>query len=186
MEKIKISDLAGELGIDKKELLAKAQEFGSTAKATTKVLTEDEIIQLRNFYQGSEEKESSAEVPLEEVEIPSNENIEKEEKKKRGLFSFLKGYKKKEKPKKPPKLKTVNIKKRSRVLIGFLLFLIGFLLFLIVFSVYTSFVSLSSSSKLQNLESRLSESQTKQTNVEKELKALEKGLGVKVVSKIEK
>lgn len=179
MEKIKISDLAGELGIDKKELLAKAQEFGSTAKATTKVLTEDEIIQLRNFYQGSEEKESSAEVPLEEVEIPSNENIEKEEKKKRGLFSFLKGYKKKEKPKKPPKLKTVNIKKRSRVLIGFLLFLI-------VFSVYTSFVSLSSSSKLQNLESRLSESQTKQTNVEKELKALEKGLGVKVVSKIEK
>ena len=51
---------------------------------------------------------------------------------------------------------------------------------------YTSFASLSSSSKLQNLESRLSESQTKQTNVEKELKALEKGLGVKVVSKIEK
>lgn len=179
MEKIKISDLAGELGIDKKELLAKAQEFGSTAKATTKVLTEDEIIQLRNFYQGSEEKESSAEVPLEEMEIPSKENIEKEEKKKRGLFSFLKGYQKKEKPPKPPKLKTVNIKKRSRVLIGFLLFLI-------VFSVYTSFASVANSSKIQNLESRLSESQTKQTNVEKELKALEKGLGVKVVSKIQK
>jgi cell division protein FtsL len=179
LEKIKISDLAGELGIDKKELLAKAQEFGSTAKATTKVLTEDEIIQLRNFYQGSEEKESSAEDLLEEMEIPSKENIEKEEKKKRGLFSFLKGYQKKEKPPKPPKLKTVNIKKRSRVLIGFLLFLI-------VFSLYTSFASVANSSKIQNLESRLSESQTKQTNVEKELKALEKGLGVKVVSKIEK
>ena len=179
MEKIKISDLAGELGIDKKELLAKAQEFGSTAKATTKVLTEDEIVQLRNFYQGSEENESSAEFPLEEMEIPSKENIEKEEKKKRGLFSFLKGYQKKEKPPKPPKLKTVNIKKRSRVLIGFLLFLI-------VFSVYTSFASVANSSKIQNLESRLSESQTKQTNVEKELKALEKGLGVKVVSKIQK
>ncbi|MCT0016758.1 hypothetical protein EFE32_07875 [Lactococcus lactis subsp. lactis] len=184
MEKIKISDLAGELGIDKKELLAKAQEFGSTAKATTKVLTEDEIKQLRNFYQVSEESESFAEEFKEEKEFPSkeNENIEKNEiesKKKRGLFSFLKGYQKKEKPPKPPKLKTVNINKRSRILIGFLLFLI-------VFSVYTSFASVANSSKIQNLESRLSESQTKQTNVEKELKALEKGLGVKVVSKIQK
>lgn len=104
---------------------------------------------------------------------------QKEGKKKRGFFSFLKCYQKKEKLPKPPKLKTVNIKKRSRVLIGFLLFLI-------VFSVYSSFAILASSSKIQNLESRLNESQIKQTNVEKELKALEKGLGVKVVSKIQK
>lgn len=174
MEKIKISDLAEELGIDKKEMLAKTQEFGSTAKATTKVLNEEEIEQLRNFYQASEKNESFAEEVLEE-----KENTEIESKKKRGLFSFLMDYQKKEKPPKPPKLKTVNIKKRSRVLIGFLLFLI-------VFSVYSSFASITSSSKIQNLESRLNESQTKQTNVEKELKALEKGLGVKVVSKIQK
>lgn len=177
MEKIKISDLAEELGIDKKEILAKAQEFGSTAKATTKVLNKEEIEQLRNFYQASEKNESFAEEVLEEKE--NTENTEIESKKKRGLFSFLRGYQKKEKPPKPPKLKTVNIKKRSRVLIGFLLFLI-------VFSVYSSFASIISSSKIQNLESRLSESQVKQTNVEKELKALEKGLGVRVVSKIKK
>lgn len=50
MSKIKIYELADELGIERKELLAKAQAFGNSAKSTSKVLNESEAEQLRKFY----------------------------------------------------------------------------------------------------------------------------------------
>lgn len=50
MSKIKILDLANKLGVERKELLAKAQEFGISAKSTTKTLSDAEVLKLENFY----------------------------------------------------------------------------------------------------------------------------------------
>ena len=50
MSKIKILDLANKLGVERKELLAKAQEFGISAKSTTKTLSDAEVLKLENIY----------------------------------------------------------------------------------------------------------------------------------------
>ena len=51
MSRIKISELADEFKIDRKDVLAKAQEFGVSAKLATKTLSESEEKQLRTYYQ---------------------------------------------------------------------------------------------------------------------------------------
>lgn len=51
MSRIKISELADEFKIDRKGVLAKAQEFGVSAKLATKTLSESEEKQLRTYYQ---------------------------------------------------------------------------------------------------------------------------------------
>ena len=50
MSKIKIYELADKLGVERKELLSKAQEFGISAKSTSKSLSDAEVLKLENFY----------------------------------------------------------------------------------------------------------------------------------------
>ncbi|MCT0059807.1 translation initiation factor 2, partial [Lactococcus lactis subsp. lactis] len=46
MSKIKIYELADKLGVERKELLSKAQEFGISAKSTSKSLSDAEVLKL--------------------------------------------------------------------------------------------------------------------------------------------
>lgn len=50
MSKIKIYELADKLGVERKELLSKAQEFGISAKSTSKSLSDAELLKLENIY----------------------------------------------------------------------------------------------------------------------------------------
>ena len=125
MSKIKILDLANKLGVERKELLSKAQEFGISAKSTTKTLSDDEVLKLENFYKKSdtsevvEKEESEGETKVSETTvIPS---------KKESKFSLLSGRKpEKSKPKmlkkqpneKPPKIKRMSAKKAGALVVG--------------------------------------------------------------------
>ena len=54
MSKIKIYELADKLGVERKELLSKAQEFGISAKSTSKTLSDAEVLKLENIYKKSD------------------------------------------------------------------------------------------------------------------------------------
>lgn len=81
MSKIKIYELADKLGVERKELLSKAQEFGISAKSTSKSLSDAEVLKLENFYKKSdtsevvekEERESEMKVS-ETTKIPEKRN----------------------------------------------------------------------------------------------------------------
>lgn len=130
MSKIKILDLANKLGIERKELLSKAQEFGISAKSTTKTLSDAEVLKLENFYKKSDtseviEKEKTV------VETKVSKTTEIPEKKK-SKFSILSAKPKKEKTEmlrmlpneKPPKFKRMSAKQGGALVVGGVGFLI--------------------------------------------------------------
>ncbi|WP_270338083.1 translation initiation factor IF-2 N-terminal domain-containing protein [Lactococcus lactis] len=87
MSKIKILDLANKLGVERKELLSKAQEFGIPAKSTTKTLSDAEVLKLENFYKKSDTSEVVGKDES-EVEAKVSKTTEIPEKKKT-KFSIL-------------------------------------------------------------------------------------------------
>lgn len=120
MSKIKIYELADKLGVERKEMLSKVQEFGISAKSTSKSLSDEEVLKLEDFYKKSE----------------ISEVIEKEEpeaEKKESKFSLLSSRKpEKDKPKmlrmlpneKPPKFKRMSAKQAGALVVGGVGFLI--------------------------------------------------------------
>lgn len=83
MEKIKIYQLADELKIERKVMLKKAQEFGSPAKNTSKLLTEGEVKQLKKFFCPPKPKKKAKTKPkAKTVSEPSQASIKKRSEKK--------------------------------------------------------------------------------------------------------
>lgn len=126
MSKIKIYELADKLGVERKELLSKAQEFGISAKSTSKSLSDAEVLKLENFYKKSDTQEvvGEEESEVETIDVP---------KKKESKFSLLAGRKpEKNKPKMlrklpnetPPKLKRISAKQVGALVMGGVGFLI--------------------------------------------------------------
>ncbi|AUS69160.1 translation initiation factor IF-2 N-terminal domain-containing protein [Lactococcus lactis] len=126
MSKIKIYELADKLGVERKELLSKAQEFGISAKSTSKSLSDAEVLKLENFYKKSDTQEvvGKEESEVETIDVP---------KKKEPKFSLLAGRKpEKNKPKMlrklpnetPPKLKRISAKQVGAWVVGGVGFLI--------------------------------------------------------------
>lgn len=81
MSKIKIYELADKLGVERKELLSKAQEFGISAKSTSKSLSDAELLKLENIYKKSdiseviEKEECESEMKVSETtKIPEKRN----------------------------------------------------------------------------------------------------------------
>lgn len=130
MSKIKILDLANKLGVERKELLAKAQEFGISAKSTTKTLSDAEVLKLENFYKKSDTSEV-----IEKEECESKMKVSETTKipeKRESKFSLLSSRKpEKNKPKmlkkqpneKPPKLKKMSAKQAGSLVVGGVVFL---------------------------------------------------------------
>ena len=130
MSKIKILDLANKLGVERKELLAKAQEFGISAKSTSKSLSDAEVLKLENFYKKSDTSEV-----IEKEECESEMKVSETTKipeKKESKFSLLSSRKpEKNKPKmlkkqpneKPPKLKKMSAKQAGALVVGGVVFL---------------------------------------------------------------
>ena len=120
MSKIKIYELADKLGVERKELLSKAQEFGISAKSTSKTLSDAEVLKLENI----EKEECESEMKVSETtKIPE---------KKESKFSLLSSRKpEKNKPKmlkkqpneKPPKLKNMSAKQAGALVVGGVVFL---------------------------------------------------------------
>ena len=76
MSKIKIYELADKLGIERKELLSKAQEFGISAKSTSKSLSDAEVLKLENFYKKSDTSEViEKEEPIVETKVSKTTEI---------------------------------------------------------------------------------------------------------------
>ena len=126
MSKIKIYELADKLGVERKELLSKAQEFGISAKSTSKSLSDAEVLKLENFYKKSDVSE------VIEVETKVSETTEISNKKE-SKFPLLSGRKpEKDKPKmlkkqpneKPPKLKKMSAKQAGALVVGGIVFLL--------------------------------------------------------------
>jgi len=126
MSKIKIYELADKLGVERKELLSKAQEFGISAKSTSKSLSDAEVLKLENFYKKSDTQEvvGEEESEVETIDVP---------KKKESKFSLLACRKpEKNKPKilrklpneTPPKLKRISAKQVGALVVGGVGFLI--------------------------------------------------------------
>ncbi len=141
MSRIKISELADEFKIDRKDVLAKAQEFGVSAKLATKTLSESEEKQLRTYYQqvphsmaetsknqvlenvGQKKLDPKEEVSEKKEEPSKAEQVEK----KKSKFSIL-GHKKSEKKKgklltrlsneKPPSKKQFTAKQGGALVVG--------------------------------------------------------------------
>lgn len=76
MSKIKIYELADKLGVERKELLSKAQEFGISAKSTSKSLSDAEVLKLENFYKKSDAQEvvGEEESEVETIDVPKKRN----------------------------------------------------------------------------------------------------------------
>lgn len=87
MSKIKIYELADKLGVERKELLSKAQEFGISAKSTSKSLSDAEVLKLENFYKKSDTSEV-VEKEERESEMKVSETTKIPEKKE-SKFSLL-------------------------------------------------------------------------------------------------
>ncbi|MCT0054752.1 translation initiation factor IF-2 N-terminal domain-containing protein, partial [Lactococcus lactis] len=130
MSKIKILDLADKLGVERKELLAKAQEFGISAKSTTKTLSDAEVLKLENFYKKSDTSEViEKEEPVVETKFSKTTEIPE---KKKSKFSILSAKPKKEKTEmlrmlpneKPPKFKRMSAKQGGALVVGGVGFLI--------------------------------------------------------------
>lgn len=143
MSKIKISELADELKIDRKELLAKTQEFGISAKLVTKSLSESEEKMLREFYDSSsnsmnqtaknqllkQEKDKNTLFIDPKTEISKATEIPE---KKKSKFSILSAKPKKEKTEmlrmlpneKPPKFNRPSAKQAGALVVGGVGFLI--------------------------------------------------------------
>lgn len=130
MSKIKILDLANKLGVERKELLAKAQEFGISAKSTTKTLSDAEVLKLENFYKKSDTPEViEKEEPVVETKVSKTTEIPE---KKKSKFSILSAKSKKEKTEmlrmlpneKPPKFKRMSAKQGGALVVGGVGFLI--------------------------------------------------------------
>lgn len=130
MSKIKIYELADKLGVERKELLSKAQEFGISAKSTSKSLSDAEVLKLENFYKKSDTSEV-----IEKEECESEMKVSETTKipeKKESKFSLLSSRKpEKNKPKmlkkqpneKPPKLKKMSAKQAGALVVGGVVFL---------------------------------------------------------------
>lgn len=130
MSKIKIYELADKLGVERKELLSKAQEFGISAKSTSKSLSDAEVLKLENFYKKSDTSEV-VEKEERESEMKVSETTKIPEKKE-SKFSLLSSRKpEKNKPKmlkkqpneKPPKLKKMSAKQAGALVVGGVVFL---------------------------------------------------------------
>lgn len=129
MSKIKIYELADKLGVERKELLSKAQEFGISAKSTSKSLSDAEVLKLENFYKKSDRSEVIEEEPEAETKVSETTEIP-ETKKKR--FSVLSAKPKREKAEmlrmlpneKPPKFKRMSAKQGGALVVGGVGFLI--------------------------------------------------------------
>ncbi|WP_251904831.1 translation initiation factor IF-2 N-terminal domain-containing protein [Lactococcus lactis] len=131
MSKIKIYELADKLGVERKELLSKAQEFGISAKSTSKSLSDAELLKLENIY-----KKSDISEVIEKEECESEMKVSETTKipeKKESKFSLLSSRKpEKNKPKmlkkqpneKPPKLKKMSAKQAGALVVGGVGFLI--------------------------------------------------------------
>ncbi|KAA8704995.1 translation initiation factor IF-2 N-terminal domain-containing protein [Lactococcus lactis] len=126
MSKIKIYELADKLRVERKVLLSKAQEFGISAKSTSKSLSDAEVLKLENFYKKSDTQEvvGEEESEVETIDVP---------KKKESKFSLLAARKpEKNKPKMlrklpnetPPKLKRISAKQVGALVVGGVGFLI--------------------------------------------------------------
>ena len=122
MSKIKIYELADKLGVERKELLSKVQEFGISAKSTSKSLSDAEVLKLENFYKKSDTSEAIEKVS-ETTKIPE---------KKESKCSLLSSRKpEKNKPKmlkkqpneKPPKQKKMSAKQAGALVVGGVVFL---------------------------------------------------------------
>nr|WP_230473281.1 translation initiation factor IF-2 N-terminal domain-containing protein [Lactococcus lactis] len=76
MSKIKIYELADKLGVERKELLSKAQELGISAKSTSKSLSDAEVLKLENFYKKSDTQEviGEEESEVETIDVPKKRN----------------------------------------------------------------------------------------------------------------
>lgn len=130
MSKIKIYELADKLGVERKELLSKAQEFGISAKSTSKSLSDAEVLKLENIY-----KKSDISEVIEKEECESEMKVSETTKipeKKESKFSLLSSRKpEKNKPKmlkkqpneKPPKLKKMSAKQAGALVVGGVVFL---------------------------------------------------------------
>lgn len=130
MSKIKIYELADKLGVERKELLSKAQEFGISAKSTSKSLSDAEVLKLENIY-----KKSDISKVIEKEECESEMKVSETTKipeKKESKFSLLSSRKpEKNKPKmlkkqpneKPPKLKKMSAKQAGALVVGGVVFL---------------------------------------------------------------
>ncbi|MDN6644696.1 MAG: translation initiation factor IF-2 N-terminal domain-containing protein [Lactococcus lactis] len=130
MSKIKIYELADKLGVERNELLSKAQEFGISAKSTSKSLSDAEVLKLENFYKKSDTSEV-----IEKEECESEMKVSETTKipeKKESKFSLLSSRKpEKNKPKmlkkqpneKPPKLKKMSAKQAGALVVGGVVFL---------------------------------------------------------------
>nr|WP_277812606.1 translation initiation factor IF-2 N-terminal domain-containing protein [Lactococcus lactis] len=131
MSKIKIYELADKLEVERKVLLSKAQEFGISAKSTTKTMSDAEVLKLENFYKKSDTSEV-VEKEERESEMKVSETTKIPEKKE-SKFSLLSSRKpEKNKPKmlkkqpneKPPKLKKMSAKQAGALVVGGVGFLI--------------------------------------------------------------
>lgn len=130
MSKIKIYELADKLGVERKELLSKAQEFGISAKSTSKSLSDAEVLKLENFYKKSDTSEViEKEEPVVETKVSKTTEIPE---KKKSMFSILSAKPKKEKAEmlrmlpneKPPKFKRMSAKQGGALVVGGVGFLI--------------------------------------------------------------
>ena len=81
MSKIKIYELADKLGIERKELLSKAQEFGISAKSTSKSLSDAEVLKLENIYKKSDTSEViEKEEPIVQTKVSKTTEIPEKKK----------------------------------------------------------------------------------------------------------
>ena len=76
MAKIKISELAGELGCEAKELIAFLQEKGIEAKRSNSSIEETDAEVARKKFGKTEEKSASAEKPKKATPAPKVEKKE--------------------------------------------------------------------------------------------------------------
>lgn len=130
MSKIKILDLANKLGVERKELLAKAQEFGISAKSTSKSLSDAEVLKLENFYKKSDTSEVIEKEECEsEMKVSETTKIPEKRESKFSLLSSRKPEKnkpkmlKKQPNEKPPKLKKMSAKQAGSLVVGGVVFL---------------------------------------------------------------
>ncbi|KSU07448.1 hypothetical protein KF282_0710 [Lactococcus lactis subsp. lactis] len=130
MSKIKILDLANKLGVERKELLAKAQEFGISAKSTSKSLSDAEVLKLENFYKKSDTSEAIEKEEREsEMKVSETTKIPEKKESKCSLLSSRKPEKnkpkmlKKQPNEKPPKQKKMSAKQAGALVVGGVVFL---------------------------------------------------------------
>ncbi len=111
MDKVRIHEIAGELGLKSKEVVEKAQELGLNVKAASSAVTLEEAERLMNYVMSGAAPKPQPQ-PKEEQEKPKEKKSEPKEQK-----SPPKKEEKKSEPKKKETLASATVKKRRGLVI---------------------------------------------------------------------